>query len=596
MDNNVWMSILLFVVAGYGSYIVALTYRKRRMPIARTMFWTMLCASFYSVGYGFELLSRNLGQMKLALQIEYLGIPFVSTLWLFLAIQFTGRAARNRKPLALFLAIVPCIIFVLHLTNDWNHLIYKDYIPNASSFGPPYVTLKGPWYWVHVIYNYAILVVGFLLFIPMYYRSSRIVRKQIVILMLGAAAPMLSNLVYLFGVVVDLTPFGFILSGLAYIWGILRFNLLRLTPLAMNKVFHTIRDGVVIMGEDNQVISFNRAAESVFPGLGKRRAPIPLDEAFRGHEPFLERIIAAQLRDDRFPFQVDRELRTLHFNCGLTVLYDTTDQPIGKMLILNDVTELKENESRLRENARQLSELNSFKDKLFTIVAHDIRDPVAVLVSMTDLLRNRMQLSEKEFSEWMEEMHGQMRSTLSLIDSLLDWYRSQKGQVTYEPNDWNLRQAVNQSFAVAGGKAALRQIALTERIDPSVTVYADREMLDLILRNLISNAIKYASSGGNVEVAAAVERTEVIVSVTDDGPGIDRETAERLRQEMPTFRKESEEEEARFGLTLTREFVRINGGRLWFDSESGRGTRFYFTVPCSAQRFDSHSPIANISQ
>ncbi len=207
--NNEWMSFLLFLAAGLMVYVAFLSYRKRHLPVARTMILIMLGAAFYATGYGFEVLSRNLFEVKLSLHIEYIGIPFVSALWLFQVIQFTGTATGYRKRLAAVLFAVPLTIFILHLTNDWHHLIYKSYFLNEASSIPLYLKEKGIGYQVHGFYNYFVLLCGFSLFIPMYWRSSRIMRKQIIILCVGAAAPMVFNTFFWYGVNVDLTPFGF---------------------------------------------------------------------------------------------------------------------------------------------------------------------------------------------------------------------------------------------------------------------------------------------------------------------------------------------------------------------------------------------------
>jgi hypothetical protein len=123
VDTIQWMAILLFLAAGLMVYVAFLSYQKRHLPVARTMILIMLGAACYASGYAFEVLSRNLYEVKMALQIEYLGIPFVSTLWLFQVIQFSGTAARYRKRLALFLLVIPVTVFILHLTNEWHHLI-----------------------------------------------------------------------------------------------------------------------------------------------------------------------------------------------------------------------------------------------------------------------------------------------------------------------------------------------------------------------------------------------------------------------------------------------------------------------------------------
>ncbi|NOU86057.1 PAS domain-containing protein [Paenibacillus sp. LMG 31460] len=585
MDTRQWMSVTLFLATALMVFVSFLSYRKRHLPVAKTMVLIMLAAACYSLGYAFEVLSRSLNDVKLSLQIEYLGIPFVTTLWLFQVIQFTGTASSYRKRLALLLFVVPAAVFFLHLTNDWHHLIYERYILNESNSVPLYTTVKGPWYKVHTIYNYSVLLCGMLLFIPMYWRALPIVRKQIVVLLLGAVAPMVFNLFFWSGLDVDLTPFGFAVSGIAYVWGILRFNLLRLTPLAMAKVFETIRDGVVLFDYEDQIVSYNRAAEMVLPELGlPKRYPVDMEVVLSESPELLERIRAASNGDERFPFHRFQANRNKHYNCSLSLIYDSGSVLIGKILMFNDITEMKESEARLRENARQLSELNAFKDKLFTVVAHDIRDPIALLVSLTELLGDELTAADFEHAELVRELKGQVQSTFHLIENLLDWYRSQKGKVVFRPLGWNLQQVVRQALLLSGTKAGMKQIRMTERINEKFTVRADKEMLDLILRNLLSNAIKFTGIGGVIEIGAVLEGDQIIVSVSDNGAGIDDQTSELLRLEEPFLKvmvNGDNSEDMRFGLALIREFVRIHGGSLWFESEPGVGTTFSFTLPGS---------------
>jgi signal transduction histidine kinase len=586
VDIRQLMSILLFLAAALMVFISFLSYRKRHLPVAKTMILTMLGAACYALGYAFEVLSRTLNEFKLALQIEYLGIPFVTTLWFFMVIQFTGTAARYRKRLALLLFIVPVSVFFLHLTNDWHHLIYKSYILDEDASVPLYTTIKGPWYSVHTLYNYSVLLCGFLLFIPMYWRALPIVRKQIAVLILGAAAPMLFNLAFWFGISVDLTPFGFAVSGIAYVWGIFRFSLLRLTPLAQAKVFDMIRDGVVLFDYEDQIVSYNNAAKEVLPELGlTKHYPAYVGEVLSASPELLERIRVANTGDERFPLHRSHANRNKHYNCSLSFIYDSGRIPIGKILMFNDVTELKENEARLRENARQLSELNAFKDKLFTVMAHDIRDPIALLVSLTELLGEELIAADIEHAELFQELKGQVQSTFHLVENLLDWYREQKGKVEFRPFGWNLQQVVRQALSLEGAKAGMKQIRMMERIDEKLAVSADKEMLDLILRNLLSNAIKFTGIGGAIEVGAELEGDLIVVSVRDNGVGIDEKTSEILRQEKPILKMSVTGDDPgnmRFGLVLTREFVLIQGGSLWFDSVPGVGSTFFFTLPASA--------------
>ncbi|MFB9276241.1 histidine kinase N-terminal 7TM domain-containing protein [Cohnella cellulosilytica] len=586
MDIKQWMSILLFIATAIMLFISWVSYRKRHLPVVRTMIVLMLAAAFYAFGYALEVLSRNLNEFKLSLQIEYLGIPFVSTLWLILVIQFTGAAAGYRKRLTVALMIVPACVFGFHLTNDWHHLVYERYILNTDTPVPLYTTVKGIWYKVHMLYNYSVMLCGLLLFIPMYLRSLPATRKQIVVLALGAAAPMLLNAVFFFGVAVDLTPFGFVLSGIAYVWGIYRFNLLRLMPLAQAKIFDTIRDGVIVIDGEDRIVNFNRSALSVLSGLGgASRYPEHAEKVLAGYPELLANLRDAGSGESRFPFRrLDGE-RLRHYHCSVTPIQDSDEMPLGKILMFNEITELKENESRLREKTRQLAELNAFKDKLFTVVAHDIRDPIALLVSLTELLGEERAAVDREHDELFLELKEQVRSTFQLVEHLLDWYRSQKGQVQFRPMSWNLQQVVRQALSLARAKADMKRIAMTESVGEQLVVQADKEMLDLILRNLLANAIKYTGIGGAIEIGAALENGAVVVAVRDNGTGIDPHVSEQLQMEQPFFKPSSSEDDsanARFGLVLAREFLRIHGGRLWFHSVPGKGTTFYFSLTGAA--------------
>ncbi|MFC5469038.1 histidine kinase N-terminal 7TM domain-containing protein [Cohnella suwonensis] len=584
MDIRYWLSLLLFLATALTGFVGYLSYKKRHQRVSRTMIYLMTAAGLYSFGYGFEIISTTLRGTQISLQIEYLGIPFVTALWLLLAIQFTGgAAARLRRRYVALLFVIPVVTFIAHLTNDWHHLFYKEFVLGESDGSPIYTTVKGPLYRVHGFYNYLILVFGTALFVPMYLRSLPVVRKQIVTLILGAAAPLLFNLAYLLDPTIDYTPFGFAVSGVAYAWGIFRFNLLRLTPLAFAKVFETIGDGVILLDNEGRIVSFNRAAADIFPELASAPSPSFGKDVLSAYPELLERIYAGD-RDERFPFSLSRPARESHYSCGLTFVYEPGTTPIGKILMFNDITELKMNEERLRENARQMAQLNAFKDKLFTVMAHDIRDPIALLVSLTDLLGDEREDPDLAHAEVFREIRRQVGGTFHLVDNLLDWYRSQKGQIAFRPADWNLQQVVRQALSLAGTRAGMKRIRLSENIDDNATVNADKEMLDLILRNLLSNAIKHTGIGGTIEIGAVRDGNRVHISVKDNGSGIDEETARVLRQEDLFFKdpgapNKEDGGEMRFGLVLTREFLRIHGGTLQFDSEPGQGTIFRFSLP-----------------
>ncbi|KAI7273313.1 hypothetical protein KC345_g7038 [Hortaea werneckii] len=251
------------------------------------------------------------------------------------------------------------------------------------------------------------------------------------------------------------------------------------------------------------------------------------------------------------------------------------------MLLLRDVTEAVHAEEKLRDSARQLSELNAFKDRMFSVVAHDIRDPLAVLVNLMELLEEEIQAEREDHEELIHEMGQQIENTFALVEVLLDWFRSQREGMVFNPIQRDLGSAVQASLRLLRLRSDTKQIQMISEIPEETYVYADKEMLDLIIRNLLSNAIKFTYGGGCIRLKAERRERHMVIAVSDTGGGISPEQADTLLHDDSriSMAGTSGERGVGLGLTLCREFVQLNGGELWFDSIPSRGSTFYFSLP-----------------
>jgi signal transduction histidine kinase len=583
MSQDIYVFILLLVATCLMLFISYLSFRKRQLPVAKYSALVMLAASFYSLGYAFEMISTDLASVKFWLKIEYIGIPFISTFWLILVINYTGRQVALKKWVVL-LYLIPVMTFILHYTNEFHHLYYRDITMINTSIALPSVQLiKGPWYWVHISYNYLQAVAGIALFTAAYMKAVPIVRKQILILILGAAAPWLSNLMYLFGnydIHVDLTPLGFTLSGLFYLWGIYKFNLLRLVPIALQKVYETMQDGVIILDYEYNITIVNRAAKDMFERLDQIQDNT--DSAynvFSDVPELLSKIIIPGNSESRITISSKGALK--HYSLKISVLYDRRQIALGKMLILSDITQITVYQDKLLANANQLKELNAFKDKLFTVVAHDIRDPLAMLVNLTELLEAELTVTQSENLSIFQEVSEQVRKTYMIVENLLDWFRSQTGKFIYRPLIWDLTLIVQQAIHSVKIRSDLKKIRIFNELNDEILVFADKEMLELVLRNLLSNAVKFTYTGGSIHVGATKVDLMMTVFVRDSGGGVDPEIAKSLFQEIQHVSASGTEGEngTGLGLYLSEKLVHINGGVIWFESIPGIGSTFFFTVP-----------------
>ncbi|MBW7453881.1 histidine kinase N-terminal 7TM domain-containing protein [Paenibacillus sepulcri] len=581
MSYNLYLSALLMAATCCTLVISYLSWKRRELPVAISYGLGVLTSAFYTFGYAFEIISPSLEHIRFWLRIEYIGIPFGTMLWFIMVLQLTGRQALVRKWLVIALMIVPVITFIAHNTNEWHHLFYRSMtINNLEGF--PLVTLvKGPMYLVHVVYSYFFFIIGMILLLQMHRKAAAPLKRQITLMLIGSCMPYGFTLVYLItNMPIDISPFGFIFSSVFFLFGIYQFNMLRLAPLAVQKVFESMKDAVIVFDLDHMITGFNQAAVRVIVGLNRKQAiGQPAALVFTFYPKLLERIMQEPSSENKM--QISNQDQERFFNVQVSLIIDKKLKPAGKMLLLSDVTETVRYEERLLDNARQLQELNTFKDKMFNVVAHDIRDPLAVLLNLMQLMEEEMQDCGESHEEIVHEMGQQIQKTFTLVESLLEWFQSQRGGMVFNPAVRDLARTVQMSVRFLQVRSEGKSIRILSEIPEETFVFADKEMLDLIIRNLLSNAIKFTDYGGRITLRAERAEDKMIVSVSDTGAGVPDEQIDSLLQEaypVPSVGTAGELGVG-LGLTLCREFVRLNGGEIWFDSAPSQGSTFYFSIP-----------------
>ncbi len=233
------------------------------------------------------------------------------------------------------------------------------------------------------------------------------------------------------------------------------------------------------------------------------------------------------------------------------------------------------------KNAK-LQHANATRDRFFSIISHDLRQPFSGINGFAQILIEFAEtLSKDEIRKIGHSLSSASTSTFKLLENLLEWTSLQRGKMEYQPVYLNFFDIVSSSINLYEGIARQKGIDITAQIEPNTILFADRNMIDTVLRNLINNAIKFTSEGGKVIVSSHFGDTTVEARVADTGVGISDRGQKRIFKLDQKYKTDGTagESGSGLGLILCQELIEKNGGKIWVESEKGKGSIFKFTLP-----------------
>lgn len=238
----------------------------------------------------------------------------------------------------------------------------------------------------------------------------------------------------------------------------------------------------------------------------------------------------------------------------------------------------------IRTQQRQLQELNASKDKFFSIIAHELKSPVAGFLELAHLLESIERLKPEQIQRLTRQFRQSAEHLLTLLENLLTWSRLQHGLIECHPDWVPIRKIVERNCHLLNSTACQKQITLTVMVPESIGAYVDLNMIDTVIRNVLSNAIKFTKPEGTITITARPEGNLIRISVTDTGIGIPAEKlTELFRIDARTQREGTAGERGTgLGLLLCKEFVEKHGGTIMMESQEGQGSTLSFTVPAVA--------------
>ena len=265
------------------------------------------------------------------------------------------------------------------------------------------------------------------------------------------------------------------------------------------------------------------------------------------------------------------------------VLRNSAGKPVEILFIERDITERKRTEEELKHKNEQLHTANAEKDKFFSIVAHDLRSPFNVFLGFTQTMVEKLDtMPLKEIQEMLALMKNSATSLHRLLENLLEWSLMQRGMTSFNPVSFLLMPKISETLLMVLQLASEKRIIISYNVPEDLMVNADAQMFESVMRNLVFNSVKFTSKGGNISITAKlIPVNSIEISVKDTGVGMNKRMIDHLFRfdEMTTCKGTEGEPGTGLGLMICKDFVEKHGGKLWVESEEGKGTTFSFTLP-----------------
>ncbi len=353
------------------------------------------------------------------------------------------------------------------------------------------------------------------------------------------------------------------------------------SQLQFKLLFDKAQDAIIIENENEEIVNANPYAAKLFG--------YSLDELTQMKTYQLQESTKPSLNIYQTGKQEDRafELPLKHKD-GTIMFVQITLTPIninGKKLFISigrNITQQKQAERILKKSQKELLELNATKDKMFSIISHDLRSPIGTFKTILEYLTdNPNKLDSDKLNQILTSMKNSAGVTLNLLENLLFWAKSQQGSISYKPEKFSLCQIIEDIKILYQVSLAEKNIQINTFVNKLCIIYADFNMINTIFRNLISNAIKFTRQNGEIQIATKQQNDFAIISVKDNGVGIHEDRIKKLFTIEKNFSTPgtNNEKGSGLGLILCSEFVKKHGGEMKVESIMDEGSTFSFSIP-----------------
>ncbi|MFN8445585.1 MAG: histidine kinase N-terminal 7TM domain-containing protein [Caldilineaceae bacterium] len=579
------LQIPIFVTLLMCSALAVYVGRQRTSPLGETLMWGIIACALWSFFRLLSYLSVTIAAKHWWDNAEYLGIVSVPVLTFIFALQYTGHRHWITRRTLVGVSIIPLLTLGLVWSSGFHQWVRTQQFVAQTRWGEmPYATY-GPWFWLHTAYSYGLILAGSLLILNHLFQTPRAYRWQAVYLVLAVMTPLLANLGFLTGVQpawLDFTPSAFAISMALLTWDLFRLQLLNVVPIARRMIFDNLKDGLIVLTQENRVADINPAAAHIFALDYRHSLGHKLEELFVSWQEFVELCDKNEEKSEIMLESVTSGPRW--FQVQIELLHPGTLDRNGKVILLYDITERKQNEQALAIARDEAMTASKIKTQLLAKVSHELRTPLSVIFTYSELLSNNAiyQRPDKQIAA-ARTINSYTRYLSKLVDDLLDSAQLDVGTLLLKSAPFSPAQLIERVYQGNVDDARHKGIQFTHALDSQLPpmLLGDPDRLFQILNNLVSNAIKFTNQGSVQIDLCCTSATQWMLKVSDSGPGI---PAEALNAIFEPFQKLETSTAGKnqgygLGLAIVHQLSQLMGGEVLVESDLGKGTTFKVLLP-----------------